>query len=416
MKQREGIKHLLAICKEAGVEARYETRKRGHPHIVWEGGDHTVPGTPSDRNWLKNSEAVLRKALDFPKVVRKNPANKAKKKNPPPVKYAEPSGVELSDPMAQLAEIKKAMKISETGIYDIPEADYHADPCPEPSLSRSVGKLIVARSPLHAWCAHPRLNPHHENEQKAAFDLGSACHELVLGQESSIVVVEFGDWRKKAAKDLRDEAYAAGKTPLLVHQYDEAKAMERSLHSQLKNHEEAALFLHPDCRSEHTAIWREGEAWCRVMMDRIAAEGGYLFDYKTANSANPDDFGVMVVARNGYDVQDAFYRRGYKAVTGKHAQFRFIVQETSPPYAVSVIALDPIWQEIGDAKVRDMIYMWQQCMKHDVWPGYPDRTCYASPPFREKERWLDGESGSSARMEMTDFWRNWQAPNPKAEK
>ncbi|MBB2961877.1 hypothetical protein [Methylobacterium sp. R2-1] len=39
----------------------------------------------------------------------------------------------------------------------MPAALYHADLCPEPSLSSSVGKLIVGRSPKHARAAHPWL-------------------------------------------------------------------------------------------------------------------------------------------------------------------------------------------------------------------------------------------------------------------
>ena len=39
------------------------------------------------------------------------------------------------------------------------EAEYHADPAPEPSLSRSLAHTLLTRSPRHAWQAHPRLNP-----------------------------------------------------------------------------------------------------------------------------------------------------------------------------------------------------------------------------------------------------------------
>ena len=45
----------------------------------------------------------------------------------------------------------------DAGIHDIPPREYHADPCPAPSLSRSIAKLLVERSPAHAYAAHPRL-------------------------------------------------------------------------------------------------------------------------------------------------------------------------------------------------------------------------------------------------------------------
>ena len=42
-----------------------------------------------------------------------------------------------------------------TGIFTIPAADYHADPCEVPSLSASIASLLVNRSPFHAWSAIP---------------------------------------------------------------------------------------------------------------------------------------------------------------------------------------------------------------------------------------------------------------------
>jgi hypothetical protein len=45
------------------------------------------------------------------------------------------------------------------GIHDTTAVDYHADPCPEPSLSAHIAALLCARSPRHAWAAHPKLNP-----------------------------------------------------------------------------------------------------------------------------------------------------------------------------------------------------------------------------------------------------------------
>ncbi|WP_242401117.1 hypothetical protein [Acetobacter okinawensis] len=49
--------------------------------------------------------------------------------------------------------------ITTPGIYDLPEAQYHADPCPTPSLSNSVARILLDESPMHAHFSHPRLNP-----------------------------------------------------------------------------------------------------------------------------------------------------------------------------------------------------------------------------------------------------------------
>jgi hypothetical protein len=51
-------------------------------------------------------------------------------------------------------------KISRPGIYlDVAANDYHADPCPAPSFTQSIAKVLLEKSPAHARLAHPRLCP-----------------------------------------------------------------------------------------------------------------------------------------------------------------------------------------------------------------------------------------------------------------
>ena len=85
------------------------------------------------------------------------------------------------------------------GIYDgVPEADYHADPCPEPSLSRSVMKLLIDLSPQHAYVAHPRVSgmpdlPDDGGDE--VMDFGTAAHSSFLLSKSIITRLDFPDWR-----------------------------------------------------------------------------------------------------------------------------------------------------------------------------------------------------------------------------
>ena len=102
------------------------------------------------------------------------------------------------------------------GIHNIPEEEYHADPCPEPSLSRSTVKALLTLSPAHVFHGNRRLNPDYvEPANESKFDIGNACHALLLEGEDIAEVVEADSWRTKAAKEKRDEIYAAGRTPLL---------------------------------------------------------------------------------------------------------------------------------------------------------------------------------------------------------
>ena len=70
--------------------------------------------------------------------------------------------------------------ITEPGIYTVAARDYHADCCPEPSLSSSLVKMICLSSALHAWQAHPRLSPAPAGDETEAMNIGSGHRSVQL--------------------------------------------------------------------------------------------------------------------------------------------------------------------------------------------------------------------------------------------
>lgn len=304
----------------------------------------------------------------------------------------------------------------EPGIHDLPADAYHGDPCPAPSLSASIGKLLLDQTPRHAWLAHPRLNPKAEAETRKTFDLGSAAHALVLGDEQRFVHVPFDDFRKDAAKAIRDEAYAAGKIPLLPEQWEAAQAMAKAARAQLDQHEEAAHAFR-DGKPEQTLIWREGDIWCRARLDWLPTGGNEFFDYKTTGaSAHPDQWGVRTMFDIGADLQAGFYRRGIKAVLGiPDAHFRFVVQETTAPYALSVIGLSPATKMLADMKAARAIEIWRWCIANNRWPGYPRRIAYPELPAWQDKRWQERAAfeetiRENEKRELFEIAMEWQAP------
>lgn len=309
--------------------------------------------------------------------------------------------------------------INKPGIYNIPEDVYHSDPCVEPSLSSSMAKSIVTSSPLHAWYSSQRLNPAFEREEKSAFDLGKACHTLLLNDGADIVEIKADDFKTKAAQEARDAARAAGKTPLLSKQLADAKAMAYSARRQLKNHEDGCHFLGAG-KSEESVFVRDSDTgiWCRARYDRITANRSIIFDYKTAGqTAHPDEF-MRQMFRLGYDIQHAHYTRAEKALHGHEPHLFFIVQETKAPFALSVIGLTPAAQDLGIMKRRYAVDWFQWCIEHNTWPAYPNRTCYTDAPVYERQKWLDeeGEPLTSTREEMKEWFKlaeQAQAPSIK---
>jgi len=316
------------------------------------------------------------------------------------------------------------MTITEPGIYEIPEAEYHADPCPVPSLSASIAKVLLNESPRHAWTAHPRLNPNQELKVKDIFDLGSCAHSLMLGSDSQIEVIEADDWRTKDAKAKRDAARAACNIPVLTKNMVEIEAMVIAAQAQLKVHKDASNAF-TDGRPERMAVWQEetayGPVWCRALVDWLPNDKkADLWDYKTTGtSANPDTFQRQVFEL-GMDFQASFYARGLRKIgawDGQH--FCFVVQENKPPFALSVIGLGPDALALANRKVDRALAQWAWCLTNDTWAGYPNETAWVNIPVYHELRWSDREAREELQVTTADVNEaeiifkglvDWQAP------
>lgn len=281
-------------------------------------------------------------------------------------------------------------EITQPGIYTLAADVYHSDPAPEPSLSGSVAVPLVHRSPRHAWWAHPRLNAEAESKSSDRMDLGTVAHALLLGAGGEVEVIEADNYTTKAAREARDTARAAGKTPVLTGAYEQAEAMaERA--REFMGH---AVLGWQDGKPEQSMFWREGEAWCRGMMDWLMNDRLMVIDYKTTGtSARPDDVERHLFDMN-YHLKAAFYERGLNVLhpegTGRR-KFVFLFQETDAPYECSLVTLSEGAMMIGRKQATYAIRRWQQCMRSGVWPGYGLSWHTASPPPWIEQRWLARE-------------------------
>jgi hypothetical protein len=111
----------------------------------------------------------------------------------------------------------------------------------EPSLSSSIARRLLTSSPHHAWWEHPRLHPGYVPEESEAFDLGAACHAYILEGESAFAIIDAKDSRTNAAKDARDAARAAGKTPPLAHRWQAVQDMAHAVELQLAAFEDLPI-------------------------------------------------------------------------------------------------------------------------------------------------------------------------------
>ena len=271
--------------------------------------------------------------------------------------------------------------IDKPGIYDIDAETYFADPCPVPSLSASIARKMVRQSPMHAWHAHARLNTAGGNDFASdAADMGTILHKLLLGKGGDIITIDAADFRTSAAKKARDDARAAGKTPILAHKLDALHECAVAARRQIMAHPDGAILFEPG-RAEQAMIWQEGPTWCRSLVDFMPDDPALPFvDIKTTGmSAAPGEWERRLVTE--YALQAAFYERGGRKLgRTSRAGMLFIVIECEAPFGVSVMAAAPSLRMVADYEVEQAIAKWADCMLRDQWPGYPAHTAYIEAP------------------------------------
>ena len=243
------------------------------------------------------------------------------------------------------------------------------------ALSSSACHTLLSRSPAHA--CYDREHPH----TSTMMDVGTVAHQVLLeGSEVNISVVEANDWRTKAAREAREIARLEHKTPILTSMMDEVRCMVEAAWHYIRRSDIAEVMKHG--APERTLIWQEDDLWCKARPDWLTHDWRTIIHYKTTGrSANPEAFASHMVDM-GYDLAAAFYAQGLAAVSTVHAfdvKSVFLLQETEPPYACSLVGLSPGLMELGMLKAERAIKVWRQCLLSGDWPAYPTEVCYAEP-------------------------------------
>lgn len=259
--------------------------------------------------------------------------------------------------------------IDTAGIVDgMPTEMYHGDPCPTPALSNGIIKPLLQKSPYHAFLQHPRLNPHREEEQKKEFDIGTAAHAMLLEGADRCKVIDAPDWRTNAAKAARDDAYAAGLTPLLGHQYQGVATMTIRARQFLEQTEFAGVLSRG--KSEQSFFWQDLHGiWCKGRMDFVTHERDLILDYKTTG-LTPAKW-ERAMTDHGYDTQSVFYRRGMSVLGHHRCRFVFLVQESCEPYSCWLVEASESLIELASMKVARATRLWAECLRQQRWPSYP---------------------------------------------
>lgn len=278
-----------------------------------------------------------------------------------------------------------AVEVEAPKVVDGLSADaYHAD---RTSISSSGLRALLAPG-CPAQFKYDRDNP---GPPKKDFDLGHAAHLYVLGEGPELEVIDFPDWRKKDAQIQRDEAYLAGKVPLLTKDHDMVLAMADAI----RQHPIAGpLFTPGRGVAEQSIYWTDPATGvrCRCRPDWMPTrqENGRLVvvDYKTAKAVDEAALAKAVYDR-GYHAQAAFYLDGVKAA-GLHGDqepaFIFVFQAKTAPYLVHLVELDFPALALGAARNERALRIYAECERTGIWPGFNDRITYLPLPAWAERR------------------------------
>jgi hypothetical protein len=281
------------------------------------------------------------------------------------------------------------------GLYlDMSAREYFADPCPQPSLTQSIAKILIDKSPAHARLAHPRLNPDFQEpfEYEKRLAIGNAAHKLLIGRGKEVCIIEADDFRKADARETRDRAITDGYVPILAKHMKQAHELVKAARAQLDAIGLIEAFKHGD--GEVVIAWEENGIWFRSMIDWVEHISCTYTDLKTSGlSASPLAV-PHVMASAGWPIQAAMQERGLDVVDPDNAgrrTFIFIMVENTPPYALTAHEMSEAVMTIGRKQLEYAVRVWRQCIETGKWPAYPPIVNVPEYPGYKEQQWLARE-------------------------
>lgn len=274
-------------------------------------------------------------------------------------------------------------------VHDLADAEYHVDPIEGGSLSSTFARLLTEHVPVKA------LERARNRKPTKAMNLGKAAHRQALGAGPTLIVWQF-DGRTKDGKAERAE-YA----PYI--EAEEVVAVTEDERTQIVGMADA-LRADPWVRkildvsqAEVSAYWQEGSVWCRSRYDLINDDEG--LDYKTTQDASLRGFS-KAMANYGYHQQSEFYLRGLRALDHPAAKrpFRFICQETEPPYLIQIHTPDEMAMEVAGVLNDRAIEIYAESTTTGEWAGYSSPI--AEPAPLPAYYWFDIEEALPDEMRL----------------
>ncbi len=265
--------------------------------------------------------------------------------------------------------------IDQPGIYDLPMAEYLAQPCVGLALGSSDAAVLTNETPKHLLA---RWREDRSRARKA--DIGTAIHALVLEParaNSQIVIIDAADFKTKVARSEADEAISNGLTPLIRADYERAK---RAADAVMRNPNYAALITAGVPEQVYIAKDARTGVWVKTRPDIVSA-GERIVSIKTVASCAPD-FLKRRVYDGGWFRQAPWECHVYERVMGAPAKdYIWLCVEQDEPYDVTHHRPTANALAHGARLNEKALSIMAECIKTNTWPGYPSGTDLDLPDY-----------------------------------
>jgi hypothetical protein len=232
---------------------------------------------------------------------------------------------------------------------------YHEVPGISSSKIRRFGQ-----SQLHAF--------EEENETTPAMKFGTAAHSLIVeGEEAFVnnVVCLTGSPYTNANKELKKEYEGRGLTVITAQEKDTLYSMKEALipegikHLSADEGEYPSMFNSP---FERAIFWWEQDLLLKVKSDVLRypvnmphkSNSIILVDYKTTADCSVKGF-TSSIRKYQYDLQAAWYKRGFEKAGFNVVDFIFVAQEKKKPYASKIFRMSHTDMDSGWQRMESLL-------------------------------------------------------------
>ena len=257
------------------------------------------------------------------------------------------------------------------GIYpNLSNEYYHGH---KESYSRSA-LMEFKKSPYHYWSKY--INPNYKEPVRSdALNFGAAFHMFVLEYElfketyiiepPTLLLKNVGREKYEENKAQKLAAKLSRQPTITEEEFHTIQDMAKALVDNLTT---AQLIF--DATYEQSLFWEDKDSGLLLKARPDIMHSNMIVVLKTCNDASPEAF-QYAMAKNGYHVQGAMIREGWKILTGEVIDTVInICIEKTYPHAIGIYIIDELALSTGEAEFKRLAYNLRSAIDSNDWPSY----------------------------------------------